>query len=410
MANGTMTSNLALLDCTQADAAPVERVNYFPRQLLTADDMFADQDYFRLKVRRHNRFLHGWGTVCGLIVTSVPTSGSPWLVQISAGYALGPYGDEIYVGEAVTLDLSTCGSAVASPCESSSSLTTGGGLSVGSTVYIAIQYAECMSRPISVTPAGCGCEQTSCENSRIRDSFQVQCLAALPPSYLLPPSTATMCDFLNNHEVPDCPPCPSDPWVVLAAIVLPVSSRTQITDNNIDNYTNRRQILSTAVLQEQLADCCCGPAPTPTPTPAPPPPPTVVTSINFTTGQQFANAGPNSIVVTFSQPILRSTITANTFFVSETDAQTGAALGKVAGSITLDSSSSATTMSATFTPGPNSGFFIAPNADSANYTVTLVGTGATPILDFNHLALDGEKDGKPGGDYTNFFTIFLLIG
>src|SRR5262249_16734076 len=97
-----------LNDCTQLDATLLERVNYFPRQLLTADDMIADQQYFIAKMRRHNRYLHGWGVVCGLGVTIAPTAKSPWIVQISPGYALGPYGDEIYVPNPVNLDLAQC--------------------------------------------------------------------------------------------------------------------------------------------------------------------------------------------------------------------------------------------------------------------------------------------------------------
>jgi hypothetical protein len=42
----------------------LERVRYFPRQLITADDMRAEQEFFLNKMRRHNRFLHGWGVVC----------------------------------------------------------------------------------------------------------------------------------------------------------------------------------------------------------------------------------------------------------------------------------------------------------------------------------------------------------
>ena len=44
----------------------LERARYYSRQLMTADDMTVDQEYFQEKQRRHNRFLHGWGIVCGL--------------------------------------------------------------------------------------------------------------------------------------------------------------------------------------------------------------------------------------------------------------------------------------------------------------------------------------------------------
>jgi hypothetical protein len=51
--------------CSQASHSTLEFVRYFPRQLLTADDMRAADEYFREKMRRHNRMLHGWGVVCG---------------------------------------------------------------------------------------------------------------------------------------------------------------------------------------------------------------------------------------------------------------------------------------------------------------------------------------------------------
>ena len=224
MSNGSSTTSLALLDCTTSQPESAQRVNYFPRQLLTADDMFADQDYFRLKLQRHNRFMHGWGTVCGLVVTAAPTSASPWLVQISGGYALGPYGDEIFVGESVNLDLSTCGSStITNPCEPDSQLATGSAPSTGSIIFIAIEYAECMARPVSVTPAGCGCEQTACQSSRIADSFQIQCLTSLPSSYQNSVVCARACAPTSRQALPDRLVCPADPWVLLAAVTLPVS-------------------------------------------------------------------------------------------------------------------------------------------------------------------------------------------
>ena len=65
-------ADLQLLDCPQPDLVKLERVHYFPRQLLTVADMTTDQNYFLEKLRRHNRFLHGWGVVCGLEVIAAP--------------------------------------------------------------------------------------------------------------------------------------------------------------------------------------------------------------------------------------------------------------------------------------------------------------------------------------------------
>src|SRR5262245_3924092 len=134
-------SNLPILDCFQPALATMERVRYFPRQLLTADDMVADQEYFRQKMRRHNRFLHGWGTVCGLRVSAAPTESAPWRIRIHPGYALGPYGDEIFVAEDVYLDLARSGpGATLNPCEPS---LQNPAPATGTRVFVAIRYTEC---------------------------------------------------------------------------------------------------------------------------------------------------------------------------------------------------------------------------------------------------------------------------
>jgi hypothetical protein len=105
-----------LLDSAQSTHG-LDRVHYFPRQLLTADDMAAEQRYFQEKLRRHNRFLHGWGVVCGLEVRPAPTDDAPWRVHIDAGLALGPYGDEVHVPKAMFLDLARCGAGTTTdPC------------------------------------------------------------------------------------------------------------------------------------------------------------------------------------------------------------------------------------------------------------------------------------------------------
>jgi hypothetical protein len=230
-------------------------MNYFPRQLLDADAMRADQDYFISKSRCHNRYLHGWGVVCGLKVTAAATDELPWRIVVEPGYALSPYGDEIYVGERVYVDLARCGpGAVTDPC--GPDLLHPGRSGTGGELFLAIKYAECVAKPVQVMPAGCACEEEACEYSRIRDSFQIECLTELPPSHEPQPESPNLCDFIEGKLLPRCPPCPSDPWVVLAHVTLPESSDSNIPDLDIDNFI-RRQVFSTAVLQEQLIACCC---------------------------------------------------------------------------------------------------------------------------------------------------------
>jgi hypothetical protein len=254
-----------VLDCTSTSLTNLERVLFRNGQLIAAEDMTTDRDYFLQKLRRHNRFLHGWGVVCGLPVTAAPVSAKPWQVQVGSGYALGPYGDEIFLSEAVNFDLAAClTGGITSPCEPNVLLPGAAGTST--IVYLAIKYSECLARPVRLAYSGCGCED-GCDYSRICDSFQLQCLPKLPEQP--PPSRVTLCDIRNGVVAP-CPPCPTNPWVVLAKITLPSLSSLDIADPNI-NMSVRRTIVSTAVLQDQVIRCCCGREP-----PPPPPPPSQV--------------------------------------------------------------------------------------------------------------------------------------
>ena len=97
-------------------AGALELPRYFPGLLVTADELTQDQRYFRERLRLHNRLLWGWGTVCGALVRRLPaeddaTQLDPWRVEVTPGYLLGPYGDDIVIGGAVTVDLRTGGVA-----------------------------------------------------------------------------------------------------------------------------------------------------------------------------------------------------------------------------------------------------------------------------------------------------------
>ena len=112
----------------------LERIRYFPRQVVTPPDLAQDRKYLLHRHRRHNRLLDGWGIVLGLEVVVVPPKpGKPadgatadiraafrklddeykqfakdygdidaveaagtW-VGVKAGYAVTPGGDEVYL-------------------------------------------------------------------------------------------------------------------------------------------------------------------------------------------------------------------------------------------------------------------------------------------------------------------------
>ncbi len=72
----------------------MERPRYFAGQLLTEAELNSEQAYVLAKNRLHNRYLHGWGVVCGLEVVCSQCDG--W-VTVKEGYAIDPCGNDIVV-------------------------------------------------------------------------------------------------------------------------------------------------------------------------------------------------------------------------------------------------------------------------------------------------------------------------
>jgi hypothetical protein len=74
----------------------LDRTRFFAGQLLTEADLNNEQSYWLAKNRLHNRYLHGWGVVCGMQVTCGECDG--W-VTVKTGYAIDPCGNDIIVCE-----------------------------------------------------------------------------------------------------------------------------------------------------------------------------------------------------------------------------------------------------------------------------------------------------------------------
>jgi len=79
---------------TCAPLRSAERPRFFGGQRLSAEDLSSEQDYVLVKNRLHNRYLHGWGVVCGLDIGCGPCPGE---VTVLPGYALDPCGNDIVV-------------------------------------------------------------------------------------------------------------------------------------------------------------------------------------------------------------------------------------------------------------------------------------------------------------------------
>jgi hypothetical protein len=232
-------------DLLPCDHSIAERPRYYARQLITPDDLTLEQDYFRDKLRRHNRLLHGWGVVCGALVCLAPKANStnesePWLVKIKRGYLLGPYGDEIILDCDRTVDLRTRGmtGVTGEPCIDVPDPWCTVVFEPRETgdFYVAVKYKEVKTRPVRVQPIGCGCDDTQCEYSRLRDGYEIGILTDCPDSHTGPPEKPVPTD----HTIPDCPPCPDEPWVVLAKVTVGANGKI----DKIDNCECRRMVFS----------------------------------------------------------------------------------------------------------------------------------------------------------------------
>lgn len=102
---------------------PFLRNNFFAGKVLTAEDLELEQDYFREKLKLHNRVLHGFGVVSGLDVSE---RGGKLIVK--PGLAIDCEGNEILL----------VAPRVESLPESNS----------GMSVYLAIHYRELPRNPI----------------------------------------------------------------------------------------------------------------------------------------------------------------------------------------------------------------------------------------------------------------------
>jgi hypothetical protein len=229
----------------------LERLRFFPRQLISADDLIQEQRYHRQKLRNHNRFLHGWGVVCGCDVQPPTSDARPWEIRICPGYVLTPQGDEILVPTEAVFDVATCVLSSEDPCAIARPCPPIGRRALETRkVYLAVRYRECESRPVRAAPVGCSCDDVECEYSRIRDGYEFCCLAELPKSHTPPPYDCA--DLYDPHGLLACGPGSDDPWVVLATITLPQVETERITQ--IDLVRDRRLLYASRALQE-LALC-----------------------------------------------------------------------------------------------------------------------------------------------------------
>jgi len=142
----------------------LDRTRFFAGQLLSDADLNNEQSYWLAKSRLHNRYLNGWGVVCGMQVTCGECAG--W-VTVQPGYAIDPCGNDIIVCEAqnfnVAQAIQQCCAPTAQAAPNCSPLRYNPSPTCKDTTQvwcITIQYHEQPSRLI--TPLTSATSQSSC--------------------------------------------------------------------------------------------------------------------------------------------------------------------------------------------------------------------------------------------------------
>jgi hypothetical protein len=164
------------------------------------------------------------------------------MVKVSPGAALDAFGNEIIIDKERIIDLRTPGAtgcAGENPVEQVDPWCSQVWIErKGGAVFVAVKYREITCRPIRVQPNGCGCGDSECEYSRIRDGYEFKLLDECPDGDAEPPSL----DDFNKGPNRECLDCEDGPWVVLAEVQMDADG--SIT--SIDNCKCRRIVLSFA--------------------------------------------------------------------------------------------------------------------------------------------------------------------
>ena len=146
------------------------RPRFFAGQLLTDEDLNRLEHYLVEKNKLHNRYLHGWGVVCGLEVVCNPCSDR---LTVRTGYALSPCGEDIVVCRDAVVNvcelIQKCRPATQPPdCDPFHSAADGNCQDLVDTWVLAICYDEKPSRGITAlrgSSGAAGCSRCNCGGS-----------------------------------------------------------------------------------------------------------------------------------------------------------------------------------------------------------------------------------------------------
>jgi hypothetical protein len=143
------------------------RIRYYHGQLLTEQSFNQEQYYFKEKLWLNNRFVNGYGVVCGLDVKLTDDGKS---IYVTAGLALDKWGREIIVPcptEPQPLPVSSSGGY-----GDEDAVDQKGPREDKEYVQVLICYHECLADPQPVMAGDCG-DGERCTPGAVRERYRV---------------------------------------------------------------------------------------------------------------------------------------------------------------------------------------------------------------------------------------------
>lgn len=143
-----------------AELDPSKRVNYTLGMIIGADDLRQDQRYLTARDERHQRTLHGWGVVSGLVVDVDPDD----RLRVNPGLAVDGIGRDICLERPQCADLLAWLNAHADGVDTSSPVD----------VWVLLCYDTCETELLPVPSGPCQSLDDSLAASRVVDSFALE--------------------------------------------------------------------------------------------------------------------------------------------------------------------------------------------------------------------------------------------
>lgn len=177
-----MDFHCALTDVHKLD--PSKRVNYTFGLVLGVDEFLQEQTHLLEMHRRHQRMLHGFGTVCGLKAW-VPADVTPPEVRVAPGLAVSPGGFDICVPSMMCAKLNAWLAANAQALRD-----LFGDPPTTVSLCVVLCYRECATDVVPVPGEPCRTDEEALAPSRLADSFELKlCIAPeTSPPFGSPPS------------------------------------------------------------------------------------------------------------------------------------------------------------------------------------------------------------------------------